>query len=417
MSRPLDFTFCIISLLTACTSKSGTEFARSATALDPAVHDSAGVKIYEHSADALERASLFTIDSVPLYRYAGSIEDTARDVSSLTDFNFVSDGRLVAFDQGRGALVVLGPDGTIHRFGRHGAGPLELGDYPDIVVTQRDTILLSDRANNRFVLASPDSGLLRSITLAGVEGLSSYNVLGQAGNGLLLLSQARFEFKPGELSGVVRPGFAYATWRPDGPPPVERFRYPFRLMETGTVDLGNGKSGQSLRTLALTDSPVVLADGNGFVATPATKWQIEWRDTTGALRSIIRMPWRRQVVDRVMWQRYVTFVSKRLIDARPGRDADSTRRALEERGHADSLPAIDALGLSPNGTRWMIDAAAPGDSAWALTALDRVGRILGRYRSDSGPRPWAYGDGELLFRTEDDNGIATLTVRRVRFGG
>jgi len=407
----------LLTLLSACGGTDGNagRASRATAPLVPASRDSAGVVIHEIAPDALSHAPELVFDSLPVYQYVGSISDTARDISSLVYLTFLSDGRLVALDQDRGTLAVLDSNGTIHRFGRRGAGPLELGDSPSLVVTPRDTILLTDRANNRFVVASPDSGLLRTIALSNASGLDGYGVLGRTSDGLFLLNQTGLDFGAGRQPGIVRPEFAFATWRPGGSPPVERFRYPYWLMKLSVIDLGQGRMGQSMRSLALTDAPVVLAGHDGFVSTPATKWQIEQRDTTGALRSIIRMPLRRVAVDDRIWGRYVDRFAKARIAARPDLDADSLREVFAGQQHADSLPAIERLDLSPDGKMWVYDATIPGDSGWGLTVLDRAGRVLGRHEASGGPRPLAFGNGVVLFRTEDDNGIATLTVRRVRF--
>ncbi len=88
---------------------------------------------------------------------------------------------------------------------------------------------------------------------------------------------------------------------------------------------------------------------------------------------------------------------------------------MEGEEHADSLPAYRDVHVTPDGTMWVTDYPVPGDSGWAATAFTTDGRILGRIVSPTGSAPVALGDDRLAFRTEDELGIATITIRRIHF--
>ena len=69
--------------------------------------------------------------------------------------------------------------------------------------------------------------------------------------------------------------------------------------------------------------------------------------------------------------------------------------------------------VTPNQVAWLIDYRHAGHAGWAATAFDREGRILGRIVEATGDPPVAIGNDRMAFRTEDDLGIATITVRRI----
>ena len=81
--------------------------------------------------------------------------------------------------------------------------------------------------------------------------------------------------------------------------------------------------------------------------------------------------------------------------------------------HADSLPALGRTLVTPNGTLWVVDYEVPGEDGWAATAFDAEGRIIGRIVESEGAPPVAIGDDRMAFRSEDELGIATITVRRI----
>ena len=96
-------------------------------------------------------------------------------------------------------------------------------------------------------------------------------------------------------------------------------------------------------------------------------------------------------------------------------DTAMLRRDILAQPHADSLPGFERTQVSANGTLWVLDYPVPGVAGWAATAFAPDGRILGRLSATDGEAPVAFGDDRVVFRSEDDLGIATLTIRKLRF--
>ncbi|MBP7620255.1 MAG: hypothetical protein KA745_04745, partial [Gemmatimonadales bacterium] len=96
-------------------------------------------------------------------------------------------------------------------------------------------------------------------------------------------------------------------------------------------------------------------------------------------------------------------------------DTAEMRKNMLANEHADSLPLFERTQVTPNGTLWVVDYPIPGADGWAATAFAKDGRILGRLVEAKGAAPLAFGDDRVVFRTEDDLGIGTFTIRRVNF--
>ena len=92
-------------LVIACGDPGATTSERATAPLEPSTRDSAGVTIHEHPGNALERAPLIVMDSVPLAVIGGDDEDN--DVSSIFTTALLSDGRLAAFDGRAGTLRIF----------------------------------------------------------------------------------------------------------------------------------------------------------------------------------------------------------------------------------------------------------------------------------------------------------------------
>jgi hypothetical protein len=141
---------------------------------------------------------------------------------------------------------------------------------------------------------------------------------------------------------------------------------------------------------------------------------------------ILRVQRPRVAVTDQVWQDYISDFIDQLtgVSAGPGGvtmammgggapDTAQIRQQMTSQEYADSLPAFDRTRLAPDGTLWVLDYRVPRQDGWAATAIDREGRILGRITVPTGSAPVAIGNDRMAFRTEDDLGIATITVRRI----
>jgi hypothetical protein len=408
---------CALAAL-GCADAGTDATGRASAPLEPTTRDSSGVTIHEHPADALERAPLITMDSVPLATFVGDLVDPARDISSISWLTFTESGDLVGIERTERQLVVLRVvDQSQRRYGRRGAGPLEIGSGGALAALANDSLIFVDQANARFVVVHPDSGVIRTISQVEVADLRNNQMLSRLGDSVFL------------LSGSVWPGAG-------GGPPKEgivEIRRTLRLWHAGSdsvvilAELPGDKMFQKVFTngppgtwttvghgIALA-GPVHIHVWDGqFAVAGGSSWQVSRWDTEGQVRSVVRLTRPPRMVDEALFSRSVDLELEGAIRNDTTRDVDSTRQAIRARPHADTAGVFQGMHPTPQGRLWMVDYMLPGDSGWAATLLDRDGRILGRIIEPTGDRPRAFGNDRLAFRTEDEDGIATITVRRLR---
>jgi hypothetical protein len=61
----------------------------------------------------------------------------------------------------------------------------------------------------------------------------------------------------------------------------------------------------------------------------------------------------------------------------------------------------------------VVDAIAPSDSGWTATALGRDGEILARLTVRGRSTPMAFGAGQVIVRTQDENDVVSFKVFRL----
>lgn len=404
-------------LLAACGGSTTSRSDRATAPLEPTARDSAGVAIHEHAADALERAPVITVDSVPLVEFAGSVDDVAGDVSSLSQFGFTSTGDLVAFDGDARQIVVLPADGTARRvFGRSGAGPGELGGYGALVVTTGDTMIFSDGQNDRLAIISPTEGVVRELSLAGGGGGGASQLIGRTNGGTYYFQRWSVGGAPGQQSGLLRQPVTVQTWR-GGPDPVtDRFVGGELPIWREVRAVGRGIS-MMIRDASLTVQPQMRMWGQHLLTASGTRWSLEQRDSAGTPLRSIRINRPARPLTEAVWSSHVEQTLALRLQRDSTIDQATVREQIAAEEHQDSLPVFSRVVVTPNQVAWVEDYRLPGDTGWAATALDLDGRILGRIVEPTGDPPVAFGNDRVAFRTEDEDGIATITVKKVTIPG
>lgn len=403
----------------ACADAGSGAGGRATAPIEPTTRDSAGVTIHEHPADALDRAPLITMDSVPLVVFAGDINDPTRDVSRTYGLAFTAAGDLVGFEVDEQQLVVLRVgNGEQQRYGRAGAGPGEIGNASSFIVLTGDSILFEDQPNNRLTIAHPDTGLVRTIPRAAVPGLINKTPVSRVGDSLFLLSSFGLYGEGPPVSGPVNPPRRLWLWRVADDSVHQLFNVPAGWM-VQTVNQGPAPGLWSSSAYGMEFAPQTQVGqwGAGFLIARGERWELEQWDTAGRLRTITRILKPARAVDEALIKRYIDAELAWLQRRAPTANVDSVRAAMNDRPHADSVAAYRQVVVTPSGRIWVLDYRLPRDSGWAATVVAPDGRIVGRIFEPAGRDPTAFGDDRLAFRTEDEDGIATITVRKLNFPG
>lgn len=399
-------------------------------ALDATRSDSAGVELLVHDAAGFASAPSITLDSTPLAVIEGSADDEAADISTITPQLFLPDGRLLGVDRQRQVLVLFAADGGARQeFGRRGSGPGEYGGIGGVLPVGNGAFLVMDFMNGRISFFSPEAGPGRELPISDAMGMGTTQPIGVVNGKILLWGTIFRGTESAELPGIktsLLDTLTGATTRLFATAPEEDPNEGApRVIELP----GGGRAMMAMRVSAgpmLTAFPSAFAWDDAVVVTDPNRFQFTWHDTAGAVTRILRVHRPRVAVTDKVWQDYISD----FIDMVTGRssgpsglaistmgggapDTARMRQEMSSQEHADSLPAFDRTRLAPDGTLWVLDYKVPRQSGWAATAIDRNGRILGRIVEPAGEVPLAIGDDRMVFRTEDDLGIATFTVRRI----
>jgi hypothetical protein len=400
-----------IALLVACTSGSTGAGERATAPLEPATRDSAGVTIHEHGADALERAPLITLVAEPIFEQAGTEESADGDVSSVNGFLFTRSGDLVGFDRQEQQVVVIRADGgPLRRIGQGGEGPGSFGRFGNFLLLGGDTLLFRDGANSRLSIIDPRSGVLgeRSWASVGRPGTP----IGRTGTGEFVFQNFGAMVGPDATSGPHREPLRVQSWRAGADSVRDRFTAGEILMWREVRSSSRGIA-VAMRSAALTVEPQIGMVRDRLRIAAGLRWHVDERDLDGNLVSTLRIARPATPLTDPLWNRYADSMVRQRLSFDSTLDAAQLRNDFDAERQFDSLPVLQEMVITPNETLWVIDYLFLGDSTWSATAFDPDGRILGRIVDEAGDPPVAIGNDRMAFRTEDDLGIATITVRRV----
>ncbi len=416
-------------LLAACAKENATMGTRRMDPIEPARSDSSGVTMLVHDAQAFDQAPRVEIDSVAIVTMHGSADDPDQDISTIDPVLFLADGRLIGIDHQRQAVMVFGADGgTRVAFGRQGSGPGEFAFITDLIRAGGDSLLIFDPRNGRVTAFSPDTGMGAEYSLSEAMGAGGSSPVALAGHELLTwgFSFAAGSEAPPGVKGVML-DLAHNTAR------LVFNTGPSKEDESKPQEIkGSNGSVMAIRAVSikpLTGFPSAFGWQGQYVLADGNDYRFEVRDTTGKMMLVLRVDRPRVPVTEAMWQKYVDAQIAGFSAAMGsgatvvvgggggggGPDTAAVRQRMAAAAHSDSLPAIRDSWVTPGGTLWVLDYPVPGDSGWAATAFAPDGRILGRVVEPTGSAPVAWGDDRLAFRSEDELGIATITIRRIHF--
>ena len=89
------------------------------------------------------------------------------------------------------------------------------------------------------------------------------------------------------------------------------------------------------------------------------------------------------------------------------------KQFIRKTSTADSLPPYSAFHVTTNNTLRVSAFIAPDDNGWSATAFRKDGAIVGRLRVAGNGLSIAFGDDRVVMRSEDDDDVISLTVRRI----
>ncbi|HEY4320720.1 MAG TPA: hypothetical protein VGM77_06010 [Gemmatimonadales bacterium] len=386
---------------------------RSSRPITPKSRDSAGVRILEHSADALDRAPLLSLVPGPLAIVGKN--DTTIDLSKVySEVLVMHDGSIVFFDDG--SVQIVSPDGTRRqRIGRAGAGPKEFRNA-DVARGRGDTILVTDLGNSRIAWVTPANGVVRTRALKLNREGYAFGPIAQFGHDTLIMGIAEY------TAQFTKPGHrvTFPVGMLTGASDSIRVILPLEGGEMAPMPAALAKARSGFTTVAVRypPKPVVVDWGKGFLAVRPDHWKLDLYHANGTLASSVRVPLRSEPVTSQVRDRDVegalAVMQRRASTTNRPFDAAAERTHLRALPYPDSLPAFADVKTSATGVAWVREQRLAGDTTWTYTAVAVDGRILGRL-TGSGHIPAAFGDDRVVLRDEDSDGLITWRVMRIKW--
>jgi hypothetical protein len=400
----------LILLVAACGGADRLEPPPGGGPAAPATRDSAGVAVLTYRAGTLELAPGIPIDSIPIAVIEGSIDDPAADVTPLRPWTFLPDGRIVASDFARRRVVTFSADGLQRtEVGRRGAGPKELGTVLNVSWIGGDSLLVPDHPNGRVAIVDVAEGVLDLIPLREVLARGGSFPIAMIDGRLIAAGRYRLaegsrETAPHLVSADFDGGDARVIYRGAAPPPVAATK----------ADLA-GSAARMATPVDIGTAQRFVRLGRGLVAAEATAWRFTLLDADGTVRRQVVVDRPRTAVTDAIWEAHLLLAFEKMVaTAERPQDTVLARRQVDAAERPDSLPAWQGLHVTPGGVFWVVEQQVPGTPGWAAVAFDAEGRLFGRVASPTGDPPVLFGDDRALFRTEDELGIASWTVRPLR---
>ncbi len=369
-----------------------------------AIRDSAGVRIVEYATWAPPSMN-WTVAAAPLVAIGALEGDEAYQFDRLQSVTRLADGRIVVANGGTQELRVFAPDGRhLSSLGRKGGGPGEFEGLGLVRVVAGDTLVTYDWNLRRLSVFAPDRGFVRSVAIEFAGGFPG--VVGVFGSGTVLATRG-FVFGPGEISGVVRDTAPFLRFGPDGRLLDSIGRWP-----SWEYYVQGDRNSVWASSLPFGRTTLSAVTPTGFWVGATDRYEIERRDSTGVLTTIVRA---------TRPSRPVTPDDVERVKADRLEDADENWRRRQERMFQDmpipsTLPAFADLQTDPDGNLWVLDVFTPSDSVrrWAVFAPD--GLLQGTVETPPAVRVLEIGRDYVLGTWADELGVQYVRLYRLARG-
>ncbi len=319
--------------------------------------DSAGVRVVSHETlDDLPLRS-FAADT-PEVRLGSAMGDPAEVLDRVTAGWVLPDGQMILLHTGTTQVRFYDSTGALIAIqGQEGQGPGEYVFPSALFVTRGDSLLVWDAGLARASLLSPDGQFIRGIALSGQ--LVSPRVAGTFADGSLVVVDATLDLEMGSsIQTQIGKDLSYSN---EGEFEDSLGSYPGRsaqLMKDGQPVTQFGPEDMvQIRPVAFSGETQRAVTGNGYWIGTTKARELEFHDTSGALKTITRWPGGSLDVTEADKDAYV---HERVSQA-PSDEAQTAIRAAGVDGFefAPTLPAHGPLLIDAAGNLWVSDFVRP----------------------------------------------------------
>ncbi len=393
----------LLAFLTACAAPTAQNARQMTT------RDSAGVTIVEYPRGLVAELPVWQLGDA-LTVIGGEDADQSHDMTGVIG-GLLEDAGLVVADETNMQLRRFSTSGELlAATGGRGSGPGELL-YLTQVLRSPDGPAAMDFGRGVLVIYDDSLRYLREVAFREFDGGTRYQVIGVEDDGTLLARggpRQGHSLEP-QKSEIRRDAEVVERLHPGS----GRIDSLFTTSGPEYYHLTNGMRG---RRFAMTS--FVGRNVDGFLSSEGERWEIVGRDSSGAIRRVVRFDLLRRPVTEAMRAAQLRLDHAE-IDALPPGGFEGIRRlaALDfaDPRFPDSLPPFDRSRFGRDGTLWLREGTAPSDSLqrWFVFHGDSLLATL------SIPAGFDVLDAQrdrVLLRRTDSLDIGYIELREVRVG-
>ena len=373
----------------------------------------ATVPTLQYSKSALTGAKQLAVAPVSL-RILGDDGTGDADLSHLTSAVVTSDGRVFTLSRIGASILEFSADGkTARRVGRVGRGPMEFWNPTSIARITGDSLLIVDRGNERLSFTHRSGEGVRTSSISKTWPRLLSQAVGVLPSNTVVLHESAHQSEPPDDDRYFTDSISVLTYNAaSGLLPLLRLPDAVSYAANATYFGREQRIAEHLRFS--TRAHVVLWDTvivTGYSSTASLSLISERGTPLGSLHLSVE----RRAVTQAMRAAATSRDLEMLRSSQPEtrvNDAELERLVRATR-FADSLPAFEALHVSPDNVLWIVDAIAPTDAEWFATGLRMDGSIVGRVSGPGSATPVAFGDRFVVLRAESEEGLVTLRVHSI----
>jgi hypothetical protein len=380
----------------------------------PAVSDSAGIAIVQHTAQGWERAPTWALSAEPIAVIGGEEDATAIDLTNSQVGALLPDGRVLAMSMQPAQLYVFSADGaTPGLLGRGGEGPGEYRFLSAVLTLGGDTVAGYDLFKRKALLFDAGGESLGAIDFPMTGTPIPPLLMGRLTDGTWVFQTINPLAEPPEgSSGVYRQDTPVLTWRDGGEALDTSFTVLGPMLEQGTITAG-GQSMTMGRGIGFGANSFVGGSQDMIWSTTGDKFTIVGHDATGALKREIRVSLPAVPVSEADKEQFKGVLREALEQARSMAPADMIEAELEKverTTFAQMRPGIGQMLVDRMGRVWATPGLPQVDSTVTWGVFDREGGLLGKVVLPGGTLFAASEDRIVVRREDDETGLIRLEV-------
>lgn len=379
--------------LVACTAESAPEPEMEA---DPGVTrvDSAGVSLVQNDTPVWSPEAAWRVDPEP-FLSIGVLEGPPEyQLFRAVDAVRTPDGRIIVANGGSQELRFFDGGGSfLYSAGAEGQGPEEFLGMSRIWLLERDSLLVYDYQNQRYVVLGLDGTFGRTVRL-DVPGQGLAWPEDMLADSLILASSSLVDERAADAGpGVRRDSSVIRLFGFDGAVVDSLGVFAgsdvFVSTNRGSPVVASGQFGRDAQ---------VAAHGDRWFYGSSDTYEIEVRKLDGSLLSIIR----REVEERRMPPDFAARVRER-----------QQGTFWEQIPLPEVLPFYERFKVDTEGNLWVLDYRLERDDPQVWSVFDAGGRWLGEVETPPGGRVTRFGADSVLGVWTDELDVEQVRIYRL----